>query len=85
MHVLKEEVFTVVKNNILEILAELNLQAANRAVSMIDLGANSIDRMGVVVRLMEDLSLKIPLIEFAKVGNISGLVDLLYSKLPKED
>ena len=79
----KDEVFTVVKNNILEILTELDAEKVKADVSMSELGANSIDRMDVVIKSMEDLSLEIPLVEFAKVGNIGGLVDLLYSKLTK--
>ena len=77
----KDEVFAVIKNNILEILTGLDSEKVKFEVSMNDLGANSIDRMDVVIKSMEDLSLKIPMIEFAKVGNIGGLVDLLYSKL----
>ena len=79
----KDEVFTVVKNNILEILTDLDAGKVKADVSMSELGANSIDRMDVVIKSMEDLSLEIPLVEFAKVGNIGGLVDLLYSKLTK--
>ena len=80
----KEDVFAVVKNNIMSILSNLDPDAVKPEVSMKELGANSIDRMDVVIQSMEDLSLKIPLVEFAKVGNIGGLVDLLHSKLPQE-
>jgi polyketide biosynthesis acyl carrier protein len=45
-----------------------------------DLGANSIDRMDIVTQTMEDLAIKIPLVELAKVQNIQELVDLLYEQ-----
>lgn len=81
MTITKTDVFDVVKNNILHSLTTLDPTAIQREASMKDLGANSIDRADVVVKSMADLSLKIPLIEFAKVSNIGGLVDLLYNKL----
>ncbi len=80
----KEDVFDTVKKNIISLLPDLSADTVKPEVSMKDLGANSIDRMGVVIQSMEELSLKIPLIEFAMVSNIGGLVDLLHSKLPEE-
>lgn len=76
----KEQVFQIVKNNIIEFLPEILPNQIELTVSLKDLGANSIDRMDIVIKSMETLGLKIPLVEFGKLHNIQGLVDLLYER-----
>lgn len=73
----KDEVFEVVKRNILEILPDVAADIVSMDKSLVDLGANSVDRMEVVTLSMEALDLKIPLMSFAKVDNIEGLVAVL--------
>jgi len=75
----KAEVFDIVKNNILEILPKIPPEMISIEKSLSDLGANSVDRMDVVIMSMEDLGVKIPLISFAGVANIEGLVDVLFN------
>jgi polyketide biosynthesis acyl carrier protein len=77
----KEKVFQVIKASIVEILPEILPNQIETAVSLKDLGANSIDRMDIVIKSMESLDIKIPLVEFGKVNNIQGLVDLLYERV----
>ena len=36
--------------------------------------------MDITVQSMEALGLKIPLVEFGKIGNLQGLVDFLFEK-----
>ncbi|NVO12351.1 MAG: acyl carrier protein [Bacteroidales bacterium] len=73
----KEYVFGIVKNAIMEVLPDVNPEMITIEKALKDLGANSIDRMEVVTMSMEELGLKIPLMSFAQVGNIEGLVDVL--------
>jgi polyketide biosynthesis acyl carrier protein len=75
----KTEVFNVVKNNILDILPKVQPDMVSIEKSLSDLGANSVDRMEVVTLSMEDLGVKIPLLSFAGVTNIEGLVDVLFN------
>jgi len=75
----KAAVFDVVKNNILDILPKVQPDMVTIEKSLSDLGANSVDRMEVVTLSMEDLSVKIPLLSFAGVTNIEGLVDVLFN------
>lgn len=75
------EVFEVVKNNILDILPKVQPEMVSIEKSLNDLGANSVDRMEVVTLSMEDLGVKIPLLSFAGVTNIEGLVDVLFNNL----
>ncbi len=73
----KEQVYEVVKKVIMEVLPDLNSDMISIEKQLKDLGANSIDRMEVVTMSMEELGLKIPLMSFAQVSNIEGLVDVL--------
>jgi polyketide biosynthesis acyl carrier protein len=73
----KEHVFEIVKNVIAEILPDLDPDQISIDKNLKDLGANSIDRMEVVTMSMEGLGLKLPLMSFAQVSNIEGLVDVL--------
>lgn len=77
----KDEVFEIVKNNILEILPKVQPDMISIEKSLVDLGANSVDRMEVVTLSMADLGVKIPLLSFAGVSNIEGLVDVLFSNV----
>ncbi|WP_024772248.1 acyl carrier protein [Aquimarina macrocephali] len=73
----KEHVFEVVKNVIIEVLPDINPDQVLIERNLRELGANSIDRMEVVTMSMEELDLKIPLMSFAQVSNIQGMVDVL--------
>ena len=48
--------------------------------SLQDLGANSIDRSEIIMMTLESLSLKTPLIEFARAENIENLAGILLEK-----
>ena len=78
----KDQVFEIVKKHVLEILPKVRPEMISIEKSLSDLGANSVDRMEVVTLSMEDLGLKIPLLSFAGVTDIEGLVDVLFSTLP---
>lgn len=75
------DVFEVVKKNIRDVLFHLEGQEIPLAASLKELGANSIDRADIAVQCVEDLQIKIPMIEFAGVQNIEGLVLLLTRKV----
>jgi len=74
----QEDVFQTVKTVTLEVLPFLTGDDVTPEKSLKDLGANSIDRMEVVTRSLEMLELKIPLVEFGKVKNLQGMVDVLH-------
>jgi len=73
----KKHVYEVVKSVITEVLPDIEPELIALEKSLRDLGANSIDRMEVVTMSMQELGVKIPLISFAQVANIEGLVDVL--------
>lgn len=76
----RDDVFKLVKQNILEILPDLDPNEVTEDKSMRDLGANSIDRADVIVQTMEQLGVKFRISELADVKNIRGLVDFLAEK-----
>jgi len=50
---------------------------------MKDLGANSVDRVDVVIQTMEELGLKFPLHKVGAVENMQGLIDFFYTECAK--
>jgi acyl carrier protein len=46
--------------------------------SLTDLGANSVDRVEVVLYSLEDLKLEVPTAELHGIRDLKALVDLLY-------
>ncbi|SFS42640.1 acyl carrier protein [Marininema halotolerans] len=76
----KNQIFETLKGNILEILPDLNPEHITLDNSMINLGANSIDRMDIIVDTMEKLNVNIPLVQFSQVSNLKELVDVLHAQ-----
>ena len=74
----QQDVFHTVKKMTLEVLPFIPADDITIGKSLVDLGANSIDRMEVVTRSMEELGIKVPMIEFGKVKDLQGLVDVLH-------
>ncbi|MGA1867990.1 MAG: acyl carrier protein [bacterium] len=76
----KDEIFSIVKKNIIEILPDIPEEAIEIHQRLKDLGANSIDRMEIVTMTMEALRIKVPLVEFGEIKNIEGLVNFFHEK-----
>ena len=51
--------------------------------SLRDLGANSVDRMEIIVETMRKIGVKINMLEFANIKNIQEMVDFLYERSEK--
>jgi polyketide biosynthesis acyl carrier protein len=77
----KNDVFQIVKDNIVAVVPEL----ADRHITMEDslktLGANSVDRAEILIKSMASLKIKAPLVEFAQAKNIGELTDILFRHL----
>ena len=74
----RADVLAVVTKHILDVSEELTPAAIAPAVSMKDLGINSLDIVEVVSASMRELKVKVPRSELSKLTNIDGLVDLLH-------
>jgi polyketide biosynthesis acyl carrier protein len=79
----REEIFDVVKANVLKVLPDVCPDDVTWDRSLVELGANSVDRVEVSMFSMEALNIKIPRIEFHGVRNLAGLVDLFQMHLSK--
>jgi polyketide biosynthesis acyl carrier protein len=72
-----QAVFVRVRENLLEVVPDIDPSEVSMDTSLADLGCNSIDRAEVVTMTMADLGIEVPVMEFQGVGNIRGLVTLL--------
>lgn len=73
----EEAIFTLVAANIAGFMPGLTPAQISMDGRMADYGCNSIDRMDIVWQTLDDLRLTIPVVEFAPVQDIRGLVALL--------
>jgi polyketide biosynthesis acyl carrier protein len=74
----KQMIFEIVKNNTLSVLPDVPPADITIDKSLTDLGANSVDRVEIVLYSLDDLHLKIPTSELHGVRDIRALVDLLF-------
>lgn len=77
----KEEIITIVKEHICEVIPELSSDDFQLSDSLQYLGANSVERAEILMLIMESMSLQIPRIELFGTNNIGELVDLLHEKV----
>jgi polyketide biosynthesis acyl carrier protein len=77
----KDNILDIVIKNLTEVVPELTGQKIQPSDSMADLGANSVDRSEILMLVLEELSLKVPLVEFAGAKNIGELVHVLEKKI----
>jgi polyketide biosynthesis acyl carrier protein len=74
----KAKIFAVVKANTLKVLPDLVADDVTIDKNLSDLGANSVDRVEVVIYSLEELNLKVPPSELHGLRNLRALVDLLH-------
>jgi len=72
----RDEIFAVVRSNIMNILDDVAADAISEEVSMRDLGADSLQIVEVVSRSMKELRLKVHRTDLARARNLSELLDL---------
>lgn len=73
----KAQVITLIKNNLIEIIPELEDEEIDINESLVDMGANSIDRGELIMLTLEALELEVSRIEFVGAQTISELADLM--------
>lgn len=77
----KEQMFTVIKQIIVEVIPELSNKTIVINDSLREIGANSIDRAEILIKCMAATQLTVPLTEFAGAKNIEELVDIFLKQL----
>jgi polyketide biosynthesis acyl carrier protein len=78
MDVDKEKIFAVIKENTLRILPDAHPEDIKIDGNLTDLGANSIDRVEIVLYSLQQLGLKIPAPELHGLKDLRAVVDLFY-------
>ena len=74
----KEEIFEIIKENILDMIPELDLSEVTMKDSLKEIGANSVDRADIIMFTMESLNIRIPMVKFGNAANIGDIVDIMY-------
>lgn len=75
-----EQIFRMICDNTKEVLQGLEDHVFSREDKLVELGANSVDRSEIVMMTLENLNLRIPLVQTFGPNNIGELADLLSSK-----
>ena len=73
----ESSVFDVVRNAILDVMIDLDPEDITLDSNLTDLGANSVDRVEIVVNSMADLGVKVPREKLQGISNLRGLVEVL--------
>ncbi|AIQ12924.1 acyl carrier protein [Paenibacillus durus] len=76
----KEYVLELLKDCITETLEDVDVNNIRQDQSLKDLGANSLDRMDIILTVMEKLEIKVPLVEMAQTRSIQELAEFLFQK-----
>jgi len=74
----KDEIFSLIKNEIMTVLPFANETQIKTENCLADLGANSIDRSEIAINCMANLDVKLDPMSLASVKNIGDLLDKLY-------
>ncbi|MFB6479545.1 phosphopantetheine-binding protein [Streptomyces virginiae] len=72
-----DEIFAVVRRNLLDVIPELTEAQITLDHSMRELGANSIDRMDVVIATQDDLGVRVPAEQLTRANDLRSLVAVL--------
>ncbi|NOK09812.1 phosphopantetheine-binding protein [Corallococcus exercitus] len=70
------DLFQVISENILKVLPDVDAQLITPERQLRDLGANSIDRMEIVMGTMEDLGINVPVTELSQAKDIGSLLGI---------
>ncbi len=74
----RDQVFAVVRDTILAVRPDVDACQIREDRSMTDLGCDSLDRLDVVAGAMDRIGMELSTERFADVGDIRGLVDVLW-------
>lgn len=75
-----EEILKVIAACTCEIMPDLAGHEFQRSDRLVELGANSLDRAEIVVRVLEELQLDVPRSALVRLANIGELADVLHEK-----
>lgn len=77
----RKEIFEVFKQNIYEVVPEIEGVKITIEDSLQDLGANSIDRAEIIMSTLESVKVSIPMVEFGKLKTIREIIEIIATRL----
>lgn len=77
----KEQILTRIAENACDVIPELEEHNFQPTDQLKELGANSVDRVEIIMMTLEDLDLQIPLMDVSGATNIGELAEVLHGKL----
>ncbi|AWK48272.1 acyl carrier protein [Bacillus velezensis] len=77
----RKEIFEVFKQNIYEVVPEIEGVKITIEDSLQDLGANSIDRAEIIMSTLESVKVSIPMVEFGKLKTIREIIEIIAARL----
>ena len=80
-NITREQILEIIAEHTREILPELDGQDIGPSDRLVELGANSVDRAEILMRVQESLDLTVPRVELYGPRNIGELAELLFEKL----
>jgi polyketide biosynthesis acyl carrier protein len=77
---MKNQIIEQIRENLIEIIPELEEKTISNDEKLSDIGANSIDRAELIALTLEQLEKEIPRIELAGAQTINELAELIAEK-----
>lgn len=77
---MKNQIIEQIRENLIDIIPELEGTAISNDETLSNIGANSIDRAELIALTLEQLEKEIPRIELAGAQTINELAELIASK-----
>jgi polyketide biosynthesis acyl carrier protein len=77
----RDELFELMKENIYEIVPELEGVNINIRDSLRELGANSIDRAEIIICTLECINASIPMVKFGEAKNIEEIIEVIAAEI----
>ena len=74
---MKNQIIQIIKENLVEIMPELEGEEISLDETFLDLGANSMDRGELIALTLEKLDLEVSRIEFVSAKTINELADMV--------
>lgn len=75
-----EKIVAIIRENLIDIMPELEDQEFSNDETFVDLGTNSIDRADIIAMTLEAIDLEVSRIEFVKAKTINELAGIIAEK-----
>jgi len=74
------KIVAIIRENLVDIMPELEDQEFTNDETFVDLGTNSIDRADIIAMTLEAIDLEVSRIEFVKAKTINELAEIIAEK-----